>query len=118
MSFDRTIVFNETPSIDDVRAACVRYLGAAGAVHDEGAECFTLVLAGSSQGPFDPELYGDQLDAVLARGVVYPHERFVEVWRSERSVAITTRRADEYTSAVAEGIAAFVARRWDGKREQ
>lgn len=45
--------------------------------------------------------------------------RCIEVWRSNdgESVYVITRSADEVTSAVADGLAALVARHWGGERE-
>lgn len=43
--------------------------------------------------------------------------RWIEVWRDDESVYVMTRSADEITSAVAEGLAALVARQWGGTRE-
>ena len=43
--------------------------------------------------------------------------RCIEVWRSDESVYVMTRSADEVTNAVAEGLAALIARHWHGERE-
>lgn len=48
-----------------------------------------------------------------------PWPRWIEVWPSEKLlvVSVMTRQHDEYTNAVAEGLAALIARWWTGKRE-
>ena len=43
--------------------------------------------------------------------------RCIEVWRDDESVYVMTRSADEITNAVAEGLAALIARHWQGTRE-
>lgn len=48
-------------------------------------------------------------------------ERFLEVFFDEQTAnhfSIITRHADEYTGAVAEGLAQLIARLWNGKVEQ
>lgn len=40
--------------------------------------------------------------------------RWIEVWRGSDVVYVTTRQMDEYTNVLAKGIAAMIARFWDG----
>ena len=43
--------------------------------------------------------------------------RYMEVWLGEDSLDVLTRRQDEFTMRVADGLAALFARFWQGKLE-
>jgi hypothetical protein len=44
-------------------------------------------------------------------------ERFIEVYVADDNVDVMTRQADEFTNALAEGLASLIARKFKGKRE-
>lgn len=44
-----------------------------------------------------------------------PWKRWIEVWPGERCVDVMTRQHDEYTNAVAAGLARLIARFWKGE---
>lgn len=46
-----------------------------------------------------------------------PWKRWIEVWPGRKCIDVMTRQHDEYTNAVAEGIAERIAGFWSGERE-
>mgnify|MGYP001566013431 CR=1 FL=1 len=62
----------------------------------------------------------DALRRVAKRNVVglYTPDRWIEVWFGKGTIYVITRRQDQFTSAIAEGIAAGIAGFWKGRREK
>jgi hypothetical protein len=100
MAIDRFINFEDgkCPSFEQVRDVCVHYIGGSGTITSEPPRVFAEV-PGVSHSP-------------LARP-----ERFIEVYVDDNNVDVMTREGDEFTNALAEGLASLIARKFEGKRE-
>lgn len=116
MATDRTVRWKASPpSLEDLDQTLRCYVDAAAKEvrWDSDGHRFYAVLKGRPRHPFE----WDESVKELARALKQHDERWFEVYVDDRYVDVITRGADEFTMAVAEGFAALIARRWDGRRE-
>lgn len=111
MALDRIIRWSppaRAPSTDDLATVARAYTkGLVTSVEWQGGRWY-ITLPGEAHSAIGRDFLHDPGQA-----------RWIEVWRSDggEEVYVMTRHADEVTNAVAEGLAALVARHWRGERE-
>lgn len=110
MPTDRVIHWQEQcPTEVEIEDALCRYVNASGRI-EKPADRFMVTLIGGSKNPFpravDAEIFAPPFEV-----------RMFEVYVDAKYVNVMTRQQDEFTSAVAEGFAAAIARKWNGRRE-
>lgn len=115
MAYDRIIQFSKAPAREEVRLVIEDFLSDAASEIQWDRDRFFVTLIGKNTHPLKriPEAHW------TARAEPEPgHEgRHLEVWVTDTCVDVITRSQDEYTHAVAEGLAKVLARFWQGKRE-
>ena len=119
MSTDYLVRFNNVPvpARDDVCKLLEDYVGAGGTVRWVGEQnrFYVDLLDGYS----DPLQRLDTYFAMLYEDLSKEHDgsprpRWIEVWFGDDCIDVMTRMADDFTMAIAKGIAAKIARFWDG----
>lgn len=116
MSCDRFVHWKDNrPTKDELQFALEDYIGKAGKVKwSEDGGRWTCRLAGNSSFPLQRVLPVDNI-FVKAFWAEHPWERWFEVFWGDDYISVITRRADEYTSAVADGFTKLVMRFWQTK---
>ncbi len=114
MSGSRTVRWSRTkptrrPKRAAVRAFLEDFIGDPTAVRWKGRRFFVDI----------PGKGSDALRRVAERNApeLYQARRWVEVWFERRSIEIMTRGHDQFTSAIAEGLADGIAGFWRGRRD-
>lgn len=113
MATDRFVYWqdglNVRPSDNEIEDALCRYINSSGRV-EKPDDRFVVTLIGGAQNPFaravDAERFAPPFDG-----------RVFEVYIDYEYTNVITRQQDEFTQAVAEGFAATIAWKWNGRRE-
>lgn len=117
MSQDRIIRWHSSttaPTLADIGTLCEDYTRGLAPPPHWGGGRWNIELPGEIRSALH------NLDAARRAGLYEPgRTRCIEVWRAPdgADVCVMTRSADEVTNAVAEGLAALIARHWHGTRE-
>jgi hypothetical protein len=110
VSSDRTAHWTDTAPTDlEIRTVTENFFGAAAeSYRKDGARLYIY-------------LYGRSSSALRSiQGVVQerrPTERWIEVWFGKEYCSVITRSADEYTSALADGLHALLIQAFKGSRD-
>lgn len=122
MSFDRIIDFEQAdkaaPGRDELGAVIEDYLGRAARRVYWDRDRWFAVLIGLKSWPLRRAYarYSKVLTtSARAHEIEAEPERWIEVWADKHTVDVLTRRQDEFTMAVADGLAALIARYYGGK---
>lgn len=115
MGTDRFIEFppGKKPSGDDVVTALTAYVNGVGEITRHTPTYASVKLPGevfTVAGAFPGNEW------LNAPSPLRRKDRCIEVDVTGRTMIITTRGADEFTSALAEGFVEFATRYWSGKR--
>lgn len=122
MSCDRFIYFGfkSMPSEQDVQHVIEDYLGDALVGIDWGGKRWTARIDGNKSWPLRRVLaVSSDRERVLhdTAELESTEERWIEVFIGDDNIDVITRRQDEYTMAVADGLAKLMARFWRGRLE-
>lgn len=114
MAQDRFINFNERrPSRAETESVLRHFIGDAGVVvWDAEQSRFMIHLVGSGSFPFIEIAGVPEWSRTHAQ--YHPDGRWIEVMYTDTQFDVLTRQQDEYTNAVADGIARAFARFWNG----
>lgn len=111
MALDRFVYWKERcPTFQEVQHVLEDFFNGAAEVR-RSTDRWICTLPGAPQSPLH------RVDRLLveAPDAHADGERWIEVFMHEDSLDIITRMADEYTNALAEGLARIFARYWQGK---
>jgi hypothetical protein len=111
---DRFVSWNteRRPTREEVASVIVDFCGGAATEVKWERDRFFVLLVGTTSAPLKRIPGVAPLVASDDGG-----ERWLEVWFDDESLDVLTRHQDEFTHAVALGLAKVFARFWDGKLE-
>ncbi len=106
MALDRFITFKgKKPPKADLLVLCNNYLGGTGKV-EVSEDRVTLTLPGKGRSAFA---------GIVEAYQEHPHaDRWIEVVYGSGTFDVLTRNQDNFTNAVADGLAQDIARFWEG----
>lgn len=108
--------YGPRPSRDTLGHIIEDYLGGAAKEIKWDKDRFFVTLQGQTSSPFRRSQRLPLLIDSLCR--VTHHDRWIEVWPDGKCCDIITRQADEYTSAVADGLQALLLRFYEASEEK
>lgn len=114
MSNDRFINFSKRPAKAAIAKFLADFVGEAGRL-EWSVDRWIITLVGKPSACFK------QFKRRVTKGYRELFElqpsRWIEVWPGQYCIDVLTRTMDEFTNAVAEGMAKCIARFWDGSLE-
>lgn len=113
MSIDWSIEWNEkSPGEGELLALVQAYVSGAGDVYEKRCGWIMVILPGKPSRALPPSL-----DWMRQHIPVLDRERMVEVWQDNKmgGVEVMVRMTDEFTMAVAAGLAEVIARVWGAR---
>lgn len=129
MALDRVIRFPRlVPGKAGLRSVLEDYFGGCGEIEDQGAKkivaCFLVTLPGYNSGALRRAKCASKAYVEAAQEQEEEHQRgrWIEIYLHPAGeewpacVYVTTRQHDEFTNAIAEGLADVLMRGWRGER--
>ncbi len=118
MSLDRFIYWQDKKPTDEQLLHVVEdFMGGVGEIDDnyqkDGHPWWIVLLPGSPSHPLS-RIYPEMMQYQPPPGV----DRCLEVCVADDCVDIITRQADDFTNALAEGLAEVMCRAWGGRRSE
>lgn len=117
MALDRFVYWKKNkdkPTKDQVEQVIRDYLGEVMTSLKWEGDRFFVCLVGKTTAPLKSVATEDMRRIVTSND---GEERYIEVWPSDDCLDVMTRRSDEFTNNVADGLAKIFARFWQGRLE-
>lgn len=113
MALDRFVYWKDKkPTKDQVELVIKDYLDAALSEFQWDKDRFLIVLVGQNSAPLKSVADPDMRRILTSED---GQERFIEVYLDNNSLDVITRRGDEFTNNVADGLARIFARFWEAE---
>lgn len=104
------------PTKDQAENVIRNFMGGAELTLEWKSDRFFVRVPGSNSVPYKG--LGNKFEAAMIERYKPPHDgRCIEVWLGDDSLDVMTREADEFTNALAQGLAECFSRYWGGMLE-